>query len=59
MKKERGIHEFFSLNPENADWETWGRIATPQTRRGFLKGVGAFSAFIGAEIVYSISLNSK
>lgn len=53
MKKTKGIHEFFSAEPERADWETWGRRTDPTTRRGFVKGLGAFTALVGARVVFS------
>ena len=52
-QKERGIHELFAQNPEQADWEAWGRRADPVTRRGFVTGLAAFSALVGARIPFS------
>ena len=49
----RGIHEIFAADPERADWEVWGRRSDPRTRRGFLQGLGAMSALVGAKIVFS------
>ena len=49
----RGIHEFFAADPERADWEVWGRQVDPRTRRGFLQGLGAMTALVGAKIVFS------
>lgn len=46
MRRERGIHEIFTADPERADRELWGR-------RAFLANVGAMSAVLGARIVYA------
>ena len=51
--RARGIHQYFSSDPERADWEVWGRRSDPRTRRGFLKGLGATTAVLGAKIVFS------
>lgn len=52
MKKTRGIHHFFGQDPERADWETWGRRSDPTSRRGFVKGLGAFAALVGAKVAF-------
>ena len=52
MKKEIGIHELFSLDPERADYLLWGRRSDPLSRRGFVKGLAGFTGVIGAGIVY-------
>ena len=49
----RGLHELFAADPERADWQVWGRRSDPRTRRGFLQGLGAMSALLGARIVFS------
>ena len=54
MKKTRGIHLFFADDPERADWDTWGRRSDPTTRRGFVKGLGAFTALVGARVAFPI-----
>lgn len=46
MRRERGIHEVFTQDPERADSELWGR-------RAFLANVGTMSAVLGARIVYA------
>lgn len=51
--RERGIHELFAENPEKADWEAWGRRANPVSRRGFISGLAAFSALVGANIPFA------
>lgn len=53
MKKERGIHSYYAKDSEKADYEIWGRRSDPVTRRGFIKGLGAFSALLGADIIFS------
>lgn len=50
--RARRIHEVFSTDPEQADWNLWGRRADPRTRRGFLQGLGAMTALVGAKIVF-------
>ena len=52
-RRERGIHESFAQNPEKADWEAWGRRADPITRRGFVSGLAAFSALVGARVPFA------
>lgn len=52
-RRERGIHELFAQNPEKADWEAWGRRANTVTRRGFVTGLAAFSALVGARVPYA------
>lgn len=53
IRRYRGLHEFFASDPERADWETWGRKSFPRTRRGFVTGLSAMTAFVGAKIVFS------
>lgn len=53
VPKEQGLHEAFATDPERADWSVWGRRSHPVTRRGFLSGLSAFSAVVGARIVYA------
>ena len=52
-RRERGIHEFFASDPERADWETWGRVAHPKSRRGFLSGLGAMAGALGIHIAFA------
>ncbi len=52
-RREEGIHELFARDPERADWLAWGRRANSKTRRGFLAGLGAFSALVGARVVFA------
>jgi DMSO/TMAO reductase YedYZ molybdopterin-dependent catalytic subunit len=53
-KQERGIHEFYAEDPIKADWELWGRVADPLSRRGFLKksGLVALGAYLGSQIPF-------
>lgn len=59
MKKnkrhERGLHELYARDPEQADRELWGRISDPATRRGFLKksGLVAMTVFLGSRIPFA------
>ncbi|MYD44938.1 MAG: sulfite oxidase [Gammaproteobacteria bacterium] len=52
-RKERGIHELFAQDPERADWEAWGRRTNQITRRGFVSGLAAFSALVGARVPFA------
>lgn len=52
-KRERGIHETFAQDPERADWEAWGRRTDYVTRRGFVSGLAAFSAIVGARVPFA------
>ncbi len=52
-KRERGIHETFAQDPERADWEVWGRRTDRVTRRGFVSGLAAFSAIVGARVPFA------
>ena len=54
-EKNRGIHELFGEDPVRADRLVWGRVASPVTRRGFLRGSGlaAMSAAVGAAIPFA------
>lgn len=52
-RRERGIHEFFSRDPERADWETWHRVSNPKSRRGFLSGLSAMAGALGMQIAFS------
>ena len=52
-KRVRGIHEVFADDPLRADWQLWGRRTDSRTRRGFLKGLGAMSAVVGAKFAFS------
>ncbi len=42
-KKERGLWELYSKDPEKADAEIWGRKSNSLSRRGFLKKTGLAS----------------
>jgi len=52
---ERGIHELYASNPDEADELVWGRRCNPVTRRGFLKnsGLTAMTAAVGASIPFA------
>ena len=54
-RKKTGIHQFYSINPEQADLKLWGRKTDPLTRRGFLRGTGyaAMSTALGAAIPFA------
>ncbi len=54
-EKNRGIHELYGEDPVRADRLVWGRVASPVTRRGFLRGSGlaAMSAAVGAAIPFA------
>ena len=56
--RERGIHELYAENPENADRLVWGREVDPVTRRGFLQksGLLAMSAAVGAYIPFAANM---
>lgn len=51
-KIRKGIWELYAKDPEQADWQLFGRRPDPLTRRGFLSGFGYMSAVLGAEIVF-------
>ena len=49
---KKGIRELYASDPHRADWLVFGRKSDPLTRRGFLSGLGAMSAVLGAEVVF-------
>ena len=55
MTKERGIHDLYQTDPDEADRELWGRETDSVTRRGFLRGAGlaTMSAALGASIPFA------
>ena len=54
MKKiSKGIRELYASDPLQADWLLFGRSSDAMSRRGFLSGLGAMSAILGAEVVFS------
>lgn len=55
QKIERGIHELYAENPEQADWLIWGRETDSVTRRGFLtkSSLLAMGAVLGASIPFA------
>ena len=54
MKKiSKGIRELYASDPLQADRLLFGRSSDPLSRRGFLSGLGALSALLGAEVVFS------
>lgn len=55
-QRERGIHDLFAQDPEKADWEVFGRRTNPITRRGFVSGLAAFSALVGANIPFAYAV---
>ena len=52
MKKPIGLHQLYQQDPIEADKALFGRT-TDNSRRGFLTGLGAMSATLGANIVFS------
>ena len=52
-KQERGLCELYQADPEQADWQVFGRRAG-SGRRGFLKGAGltTMAALVGASIPF-------
>ena len=59
-KMERGFNELYAADPERADWEIWGRIVQPHTRRGFLKksGLLAMAWAVGGNIPFADKMPS-
>lgn len=55
QKTERGIHELYAENPEQADWLIWGRETDSVTRRGFLtkSSLLAMGAVLGVSIPFA------
>ena len=53
-KKERGLWELYSKDPEKADAEIWERKPNSFSRRGFLKktGLASMSLAIGSQIPF-------
>ena len=53
-KKERGLWELYTKDPEKADAEIWGRKSNSLTRRGFIKksGLAAVTMAIGSQIPF-------
>ena len=53
-KKERGLWELYTKDPEKADAEIWGRKSNSLTRRGFIKtsGLAAMTMAIGSQIPF-------
>lgn len=49
---EKGIGELYQENPEKADKAIFGRTTDPVSRRGFLTGLSAMGAILGAEVVF-------
>lgn len=52
-RKTLGLHQLYQEDPIQADWKIFGRLSSPKTRRGFLKGLAAMSALVGGEIVFA------
>lgn len=52
---KKGLHAMYTLNPERADQEIWGREVHPASRRGFLKksALAAMSMALGGHIVFA------
>lgn len=52
--EQRGIHELYARDPEQADLLLWGRKVEPGSRRGFLKKAGllAMTAAVGGQIPF-------
>ena len=53
--KTKGIHQFYAADPDQADYQLWGRTADPSTRRGFLRnaGLASMSSILGAAIPFA------
>ena len=51
-KREAGLHALYARDPLAADAMVFGRRSDALSRRGFLSGLGAMSAALGAEIVF-------
>lgn len=54
-KKYKGLHELYSKDPDLADRLLWGRVADPNSRRGFLQrsALLAMGAVLGGKMVYA------
>ena len=53
-KRERGLWELYTKDPEKADAEIWDRKPKPLSRRGFLKktGLATMALAIGSQIPF-------
>ena len=51
-RRDQGLHALYAADPVAADRAVFGRESDPLSRRGFLRGLGAMSAVLGAEIVF-------
>ena len=53
-KRERGLWELYTKDPEKADYEIWDRKQKPLSRRGFLKktGLASMALAIGSQIPF-------
>ena len=53
-KRERGLWELYTKDPEKADAEIWDRKPKPLSRRGFLKktGLASMALAIGSQIPF-------
>ena len=53
-KRERGLWELYTKDPEKADYEIWDRKPKPLSRRGFLKktGLASMALAIGSQIPF-------
>ena len=53
-KRERGLWELYTKDPEKADYEIWDRKPKPLSRRGFLKktGLATMALAIGSQIPF-------
>ena len=50
---QKGLRELYAADALEADRLVFGRNSDRQTRRGFLSGLGAMTAILGAEVVFS------
>ena len=50
--EEKGLRELYQKDPIKADLAVFGRTTDPVSRRGFLTGLSAMSAVLGAEVVF-------
>lgn len=52
MKRRAGLHALYRADPLRADRQVFGRTSDPLSRRGFLTGLSAMSAVLGAAVVF-------
>ncbi|MDX1697151.1 MAG: sulfite oxidase [Thiohalobacterales bacterium] len=54
-RREIGLVQLYSEDPVRADYEVWGRVSDPVSRRGFLKkaGLATMAAYLGHTIPFA------